>query len=110
MPFTYDLQPVGVRRSDGACIPPDEGNRDWQEYLLWVAGGGVPTPLPAETPAQALSRQLSPTDREMPRPLEDLLGVLATAAPAIFSAWKAAAPSALAILNQRRVIRGQAPL
>jgi hypothetical protein len=31
-----------LRKSDGANIPKDEANRDYQEYLEWVADGGVP--------------------------------------------------------------------
>jgi hypothetical protein len=34
------------RLSDGAFIPLDESNTDYQEYLKWVAAGN--TPLPAE--------------------------------------------------------------
>ncbi len=35
-----------VRRlSDDAFIPMVEGNRDYQEYLKWLAEGNTPTPV-----------------------------------------------------------------
>jgi len=30
-----------VRKADNACIPVNEMNRDYQEYLLWVAEGNT---------------------------------------------------------------------
>ncbi len=35
---------VILRKEDNACIPIDEGNRDYQEYLMWVAEGNTPDP------------------------------------------------------------------
>ena len=38
-----------LRTTDGAFIPMDEANTDYQVYLEWVAQGN--TPLPAEEQA-----------------------------------------------------------
>lgn len=58
--------PSVIRTSDGSSIPPDPANRDYAEYLAWVADGNTPDPyipptppVPTITKAQALLYLLS---------------------------------------------------
>ena len=45
----YETEPSIVFRSDGACIPFDPANTDYQAYLKWLDEGNEPLP-PDEVP------------------------------------------------------------
>lgn len=36
------------RASDGACVPPDTTNADYQEYLAWIDDDNIPDPQDPE--------------------------------------------------------------
>lgn len=46
--MTYTIRNIGhvdepqIIREDGAVIPHDEANRDYREYLAWIAEGNKP--------------------------------------------------------------------
>lgn len=44
-----------IRTTDNATIPDDPGNRDYQDYLDWVAANNTPTPFDTRTSLQVLT-------------------------------------------------------
>lgn len=55
MTYTLTNTDVVIRDADGACIPADPANGDWQEYQRWLAAGNKPNPYiaPVTIPQQA---------------------------------------------------------
>lgn len=51
MAYTLIANSTSVTRdSDGATIPNDPRNCDWQAYQLWLAAGNTPNPAPPSQP------------------------------------------------------------
>lgn len=50
--MTYSLTAgTSIKRdADGAFIPPDSANADYQKYQAWVAAGNTPTPYTPPPP------------------------------------------------------------
>ena len=67
-----------IRTIDGACIPADEGNADFQAYQVWLAAGNTPDPIPAPTSDEQKSDLLGQiaaleSSSLMPRALRDII-------------------------------------
>ena len=57
--MTYQLtaSDLILRTTDGAFIPPDPGNRDYRDYLEYLAAGNTPEPAPPLEPAPILTTE-----------------------------------------------------
>ena len=57
--MTYQLtaSDLILRTTDGAFIPPDPANTDYQAYLAWVEAGNTPEPAQPLEPAPILTTE-----------------------------------------------------
>jgi hypothetical protein len=55
--LTGDISGSVKRRVDGAFIPNDPANRDYQEYLTWLDQGNTPDPPQVTTESADVSSQ-----------------------------------------------------
>lgn len=64
-----------VRVSDGATIPASASNRDYVDYLAWVALGNTPGPADDSTAQQRAQAQIDAKEREtlLPREVRESL-------------------------------------
>lgn len=53
---------VILRVSDGAYIPSDPTNRDWQAYRAWQLAGNTPAAEPAVSPEQLQAEYIAALD------------------------------------------------
>ena len=91
--LTAAEEPCSVIRSDGACIPPDMANRDYNGdamqpgYVQWKEAGGVPDPYvppepvdPVPTPEQEIlydhENRLREMEGEPPLALDEFINQL----------------------------------
>ncbi len=65
-----------IRLSDGASIPSDQGNIDYQEYLKWLEEGNTPEPAgPLSEPVELTPEQKLANSGLTVEELKQLLGL-----------------------------------
>lgn len=63
-----------VLRSDGAVIPNDPKNSDWQAYQAWLAVPNTPTPAPVPALADYQKAARLKIDADVDRVFQDVIG------------------------------------
>ena len=61
MTYTLTNSQFVFRDEDGACIPADEANTDYQAFLAWIAEGNAPNPYvpPPAPPEPTIEEKLA---------------------------------------------------
>lgn len=54
-----------IRLSDNANIPADPSNRDYADYLEWLAEGNTPEPVPPKTQDEIAAEESAKAKREL---------------------------------------------
>lgn len=60
-----DSPSIIVRIADGAHIPADPANTDYQRYLEWLAEGNTPLPVDPPTPEQIMAECVDRTQKRL---------------------------------------------
>jgi hypothetical protein len=98
MTYTLTSSTSIIRDADGASIPVDQNNVDYQIYLAWLAAGNTPTPYTPDllTPFIAsVQSALTESDKTMDRIQEAVSLGLTTAT----------ATDVVTFVNYRRALR-----
>lgn len=97
----YSITDTNIVRDDGACIPIDPGNVDYQQFLVWQKAGNIATILdlfPSLKAAEIAAFILSREDK-IGRLVGIALAAQAGGFPAIVTAAIAARQSLLDMLS-----------
>lgn len=78
----YIQYPTHIRRADGAVIPMDIENADFQEFENWVSLGNTPDRPPEPSHAQLWERAIAEM-RRLRQPILDVLDGLQASANAL---------------------------
>lgn len=75
-----------IRIADGACLPPDRGNIDYQAFLAWQAEGNEPEPY-VPVPVRRSLRKSLVQQRLIDAGKMDAAYAALTSNPTYFARW-----------------------
>jgi hypothetical protein len=113
MSYTLQANSTSIRRdADGAIIPPDPANADYQAYEAWVGAGNTPAPAPAPVaviPAQVTRKQFfqAAAQQGIITQAEALSAIPGVAIPAVLATAIAQLPSGEQFAAQTAIVGDQ---